>query len=176
MWLLYLIAMVLGGGSLLVQLLAGGDHGADHAIDADHPGGPGILSTRALVYGLFTFGFVGALLHIPGLTEPRTALAVAVAAAAATAAGVGLLFRGLGDASASGAAGVEETVGRRARVLVACTRGRRGKVRLELKGHQVDVLATTDEELIAEGAEATVVDVRDGVAHVASAGPLKGKD
>ena len=31
MWLLYLIAVVLGGGSLLVQIFAGGDHD-----DPDH--------------------------------------------------------------------------------------------------------------------------------------------
>ena len=58
--------------------------------------------------------------------------------------------------------------GRRARVLVACARGRRGKVRVQLKGHQVDMLATTDEEQIAEGAEVVIAEVRDGVAHVAT--------
>src|SRR5687767_4116923 len=78
MWLLYLIAVVLGGGSLLVQMIAGGDHGDaghdfDHG-DASHPDGPGLLSTRSIVYGLFTFGFVGGLLHVPRIVEPATAL------------------------------------------------------------------------------------------------------
>jgi len=71
MWLLYLIAVVLGGGSLLVQMLAGGDHGdpghgLDHG-DATHPDGPGLLSTRSVIYAVFTFGFVGGLLPIPEL-------------------------------------------------------------------------------------------------------------
>jgi membrane protein implicated in regulation of membrane protease activity len=172
MWLLYLIAAVLGGGILLVQVLVGGDHGGDHAwdhADASHPEGPGILSTRSLVYALFTFGFVGALLHIPRVVEPRTALAVAVMSALATGAAVGFVFRSLGHSAASGAAELEEVRGRRARVLVACARERRGKVRVELKGHQVDMLATTDEALLAEGTEVLIVDVREGVAHVAPA-------
>lgn len=174
MWLIYLIAVVLGGGSLLVQMLAGGDHGdpghgLDHG-DASHPDGPGILSTRSLIYAVFTFGFVGSLLHIPRLVEPRTALVVAVVSGLVMGAAVGYIFQSLGHAEASGAAGLDEVRGRRARVLVACARGRRGKVRARLKGHQVDLLATTDEEQIAEGAEVVIVEVRDGVAHVATGG------
>jgi hypothetical protein len=80
---------------------------------------------------------------------------------------VGYAFRSLDDASASGAAALDEVRGRRARVLVGCARGRRGKVRVALKGHQVDLLATTDEEEIAEGTDVLIVDVREGVAHVA---------
>jgi hypothetical protein len=177
MWLLYLIAVVLGGGILLVQVFAGGDHGdpghgLDHG-DAGHPEGPGILSTRSLVYALFTFGFVGGLLHVPRVVEPRAALAVAVVAALAAGALVGYVFQSLGHAGASGAAGLDEVRGRRARVLVACARGQRGRVRVQLKGHQVDMLATTDEERIGAGAEVVIADVREGVAHVTTMGAPK---
>jgi hypothetical protein len=173
MWLVYLIALVLGGGALLVQLL-GGDDGHDGHPDPDHPGGPGLLSTRSVVYALFTFGFVGALLHIPRLVEPRTALLVAVASAAVTGVVVGLVFRSLGAAAVSGAGAIEEARGRTGRVLVSCGAGRRGKVRVEVQGQTVDVLATTDETFIAEGTEVVVVEVREGVAHVAAAVPRKG--
>jgi membrane protein implicated in regulation of membrane protease activity len=178
MWLLYLIAIVLGGGSLLVQMFAGGDHGdpgqgLDHG-DTAHPDGPGILSTRSVIYALFTFGFVGGLLHIPSVVEPRTALAIAIVSAVAAGAAVGYVFQALGHAGASGAAGLDELRGRKARVLVDCARGQRGKIRVPLKGHQVDVLATTDEERIAEGAEVVIVEVREGVAHVATGGSRKG--
>ena len=175
MWLLYLLALVLGGGSLLIQLLSGGDHAHDHDFSGpDHPDGPGLLSTRSVVYGLFTFGFVGALLHVPGLVEPRTALAVAVVSALVAGVAVGQVFRTLGDASASGAAAIDEARGREGRVLVSCGKGRRGKVRVGLKGQTVDVLATTDAEHIAVGAAVTIVDVKDGVAHVAAAESQKG--
>ena len=178
MWLLYLIAVVLGGGSLLVQMIAGGDHGdSGHGLghgDASHPDGPGLLSTRSLVYGLFTFGLVGGLLHVPRVVEPATALVVAVLAAGTAVIGVGYALRSLDDAGASGAAGLDEVTGRAARVLVGCGRDQRGKVRVALKGHQVDLLATTDEERIAEGAEVVIVDVRDGVAHVVSKAPGEG--
>ena len=169
MWLLYLIAVVIGGGSLLIQLLSGGDHDTHHDFGHDQPDGPGLLSTRALVYGLFTFGFVGALLHIPGLASPRAALAVAIVSGLLAALQVGQLFKTLGDTAASGAAALDEARGRAGRVLVAVGRGRRGKVRVGLKGHTVDLMATSDAELIAEGATVTIVDVKDGVAHVAAA-------
>ena len=48
------------------------------------------------------------------------------------------------------------------------------KIRVQLKGHQVDMLATTDEEQIAEGSEVVIVGVRDGVAHVATGGSKEG--
>jgi hypothetical protein len=172
MWLVYLIALVLGGGALLVQLISG-DGGDGHPAP-DHPGGPGLLSTRALVYALFTFGFVGALLHIPGLAEPRTALLAAAAGAVGIGVAVGLVFRHLGSAAVSGAGALEEARGRRARVLVSCGAGRRGKVRVDVKGQTVDVLATTDETAIAEGSEVVILDVRGGVAHVAAGAPGKG--
>jgi hypothetical protein len=179
MWLLYLLALVLGGGSLLVQMFAGGDHdapghGLDHG-DTSHPDGPGILSTRAVIYALFTFGLVGGLLHIPGVVTPGLALVIAVASSLAAGAGVGWAFQSLGHAGASGAAGLHEVRGRQARVLVSCARGRPGKVRVQLKGHEVDMLATTDEEMIAEGAQVRILEVRDDVAHVATAGTKEGR-
>ena len=54
-------------------------------------------------------------------------------------------------------------------MLVACARGTRGKIRVTLKGQQVDMLATTDERQIPVGPEVLVVEVRDDVAHVARA-------
>ena len=174
MWLLYLIAVVIGGGSLLIQILSGGDHDTHHDFGHDHPDGPGLLSTRALVYALFTFGFVGLLLHVPGLAEPRTALVIAIVSGLASGVVVGQLFKTLGDTAASGAAALDEARGRSGRVLVAVGRGRRGKVRVGLKGHTVDLMATTDAEYIAEGATVAIVDVKDGVAHVAAADAGKG--
>ena len=80
---------------------------------------------------------------------------------------VGMTFRQLGDPAVSGEAGFHEARGATGRVLVACARGRSGKVRVALKGQTVDMLATTDEDEIPAGAEVVIADVRDMVAHVA---------
>lgn len=168
MWLLYLLALILGGGILLVQLVAGSDH---H--DVDHGGGPhpyegpGVLSIRSATYGLFTFGVVGGALHVLSLAKPGLALAGGLATGLLTTFFVGLTFKRLSDPAATGEAGFHEAAGGRGRVLVACSHGRPGKIRVTLKGQQVDMLATTDDESIAVGSEVLVVEVRDDIAHVA---------
>jgi hypothetical protein len=167
MWLLYLLALILGGGFMLVQLLAGGDH---HDFDHDlgpHPyEGPGLLSIRSATYGLFSFGVVGGALHVLGLARPGLALAGGVVTGALTTFFVGLTFKRLSDPSATGEASLHEVEGGSGRVLVACARGSRGKIRVMLKGQQVDMLATTDDESIPVGAEVLILEVRDDVAHV----------
>jgi hypothetical protein len=172
MWLVYAVAFVLGGGVLLVQLLSGDSHDdVGHGGDggSHHPDeGPGLLSIRSLSYGLFTFGFVGGILHVLRMTSPNLALVVGLGSGLGAALLVGATFRSLADVGASGQAGLHEAAGAPARVLVECARDRRGKVRLTLKGQTVDALATTDEESIPAGAEVVVAEVRDAVVHVAS--------
>jgi membrane protein implicated in regulation of membrane protease activity len=172
MWLLYLLALILGGGLLLVQMLAGGhghevDHDLGGHVDDTHPyDGPGLLSSRSATYGVFSFGVVGGALHVLGLASPGLALAAGVTTGLATMFFVGLTFRHLGDPAASGEAGFHEARGQRGRVLVACSREHRGKIRVLLKGQHVDILATTDDESIPVGSEVVVAEVRDDVAHV----------
>jgi hypothetical protein len=165
MWLLYLLALILGGGILLVQLVAGSD---DHDVDhGPHPyEGPGLLSVRSATYGLFTFGVVGGVLHVLGLARPGLALAGGLVTGALTTFFVGLTFKRLSDPNATGEASLHEVEGGSGRVLVACSRGSRGKIRVMLKGQQVDMLATTDDESIPVGTDVLVVEVRDDVAHV----------
>jgi membrane protein implicated in regulation of membrane protease activity len=167
MWLVYLVALILGGGVLLVQVVSGAGHGADlaHDMGVDHVEGPGLLSTRSVMYALFTFGFVGFLLHVPGLLSPNAALAVAAAAAVVTGALVGYVFQVMGDPKASGAAHLHEAKGLRGRMLVGSAPGQRGKVRLTLAGQTVDLLATST-DAIAEGTEVTVLEVQGGQARV----------
>ncbi|PYQ49497.1 MAG: hypothetical protein DMF78_18120 [Acidobacteria bacterium] len=53
MWLVYLLALVFGGGLLFVQAVSGGHEGAvsGHAPDVQHHGaGPGLLSIRSAIY------------------------------------------------------------------------------------------------------------------------------
>jgi hypothetical protein len=176
MWLVYVLALVLGGGLMLVQAVSGGHDTVDpgHSLDVQHHGaGPGVLSIRSFIYGLFAFGFVGAALHIPGITGRRSALVIALASGVAAGLAAGLTFARLGSAAASGAASLHEAAGRRARVLLPCAADRPGKIRLELGGQQVDMKATTVGALIPAGTEVVVVEVREDVALVAPA-PLSG--
>ena len=176
MWLVYVLALVVGGGLMLVQAVSGGHDTVDpgHSLDIQHHGaGPGLLSIRSFIYGLFTFGFVGAALHIPGLTGRTPALLIALASGVAAGLAAGITFERLGSAAASGAASLHEAAGHRARVLIDCASDRPGKIRLELGGQQVDMKATTVGAVIRAGAEVVVVEVREDVALVAPA-PLSG--
>jgi len=167
MWLVYLVAVVLGGGTLLIQMLSGLGHG-DHDFGGGHHPlhGPGLLSTRSLTFALLGFGLVGGALHVLGLLRPAWAFSIAVATGALTAALVSLTFRTLDHPGASGAAVFDEAKGRIARVLVPCAPGQRGKIRVELKGQTVDMLATTDGSSVPEGAQVLIIEVRGDVAHV----------
>jgi membrane protein implicated in regulation of membrane protease activity len=171
MWLVYLLALVVGGGLLLVQAISGGHD----AVDADgvhpdvqhHGGGPGLLSLRSAVYGVFTFGFVGGALHVPGIAGPWAALALAAVSGLAASLAAGYTFARLGSEEASGAASYVEAKGRPARVLLPCAPDRPGKIRLALGGQQVDMKATSGGPLIPAGTQVVVVEVVDDVARVA---------
>jgi len=173
MWLVYAIALILGGGIVLLQMLAGGDHHIGHAemaLDAHHaPTGPGILSTRSATFALFAFGLVGTPLQLFRLAAPAAALAVAVASGVVAGLVAGLAFRALVLEGSSGQAAFLEAKGQRAKVLVPCARAQRGKIRARIKGQLVDMMATTDEPQIAAGREVLIVDVHDDVAHVVTA-------
>jgi len=184
MWLLYALALILGGGLLLVQLLGGGHHdggdhfGGDHLGGPDHhpAQGPGLLSTRSLTYGLFAFGFVGALLFALSLVAPWAALAIAAAAGVAVTLAVGSTLRAVGDPGASGEAALDEARGHAGRVLVPLSRERPGKVRVQIKGQTVDLLATTTGGDLPAGTEVVVVNVRGDVAEVIATGGLGGAE
>jgi hypothetical protein len=173
MWLVYAIALVLGGGIVLLQVLAGGDHHighADAALDAHHaPTGPGILSTRSVTFAVFAFGLVGTPLHVLRLASSPVVLAVAIASGLVAGLVAGLAFRALGHEGASGQAAFHDAKGQRAKVLVPCARAQRGKIRARIKGQLVDMMATTDEPQIAAGREVVIIDIHDDVAHVVTA-------
>src|SRR6185295_4277815 len=108
MWLVYAVALVVGGGIVLLQVLAGADHHigtADASLDAHHaPTGPGLLSTRSITFAVFAFGLVGTPIQAFGLASPTVVLAVAVASGVAAGLVAGLAFRALGHGGASGEA------------------------------------------------------------------------
>jgi membrane protein implicated in regulation of membrane protease activity len=172
MWLVYLLALVVGGGLLFVQLVSGGHdaHGGGHPGDVQHHGaGPGLVSVRSAIYGLFAFGFVGAALRIPGLTSKAASFLIALASGIATTLAAGYTFSRLGSVEASGAASLGDAVGRRARVLIPCSPERPGKIRVEIGGQQVDMTAVCSGSGIAAGTDVVVIAVEENMARVAPA-------
>lgn len=126
-------------------------------------------SLRFYMFAAIGLGVVGAPVTAFGLSPAGPTLAVALL----TAFGLGTLaslgFRLLGRQTLSSGATQEELVGHVGRVLVACERGRRGKVRLTVRGQTLDFVATTDETRIEPGMAVIVEAVEDGRLHVCAA-------
>ena len=148
MWLVYLLALVVGGGLLLVQAISGGHDTVDagHSLGRPAPRrGPGPPVAPLRIYGLFTFGFVGRGPAHPGHRRARGRLCcwpLASGVAAALAAGFTFARLGSADASGRGLAASRRGAARRA----CCCRAapdRPGKIRLDLGGQQVDMKATS---------------------------------
>jgi membrane protein implicated in regulation of membrane protease activity len=190
MGLVYLAALVIGLGILLVQVAFGGrdgEHGLghaagpvdgaagdasgeDHPLKAGHPGDDGplavVFSFRFWIFAFLGFGLSGSLLHFLNLAGAGAVAILASAAGIGSGAFASLVVRAVTRSSASSSVNLSEAVGREARVLVTCEKGRTGQVRIALRGQSVDLLATTDEEDIARGEPVLIEDVRDGVAQI----------
>lgn len=225
MGLVYLFALVVGLGTLLVQIGMGGkdadgDHG-DHALgdghgadadahadgdadghdasadghDADaHDGGSGkdlaladghhgdgeasaltlFLSTRFWIFAALAFGMTGSLIHWLALAGT---VATAIIAGC-TGFGSGLMavlaFRAVKRSANSSTGYASDAVGQVGRVIVDVEKGRMGKVRVELKGHSVDMLAITDESDLARGDAVLIEDVDGEVVRVSKRPPELG--
>jgi hypothetical protein len=126
-------------------------------------------SLRFYMFAAIGLGVVGVPVTALGKSSPGLTLAVALL----TAFGVGTLaslgFRMLGRETLSSGATEEELVGHVGRVLVACEKGRRGKVRLTVRGQTLDFVATTDEARIEPAMAVIVESVLEGRVHVCAA-------
>lgn len=159
--------------------LEAGDHGGDHADHADHAdhgdhGGGGkdlkhveaeagffglFLSTRFWIFASLAFGMSGSLIHYLNLAGPITTLLVALGAGLSSGLFTVLLFQAVKRTSTSTTVHTTDAVGTVGRVLVPCGQGRLGKVRIELRGQSVDMLAITEEGEIKRGEMILVEDV-----------------
>ena len=188
MGIIYLAALVLGLGTLTLQFVlahAGGadadadadadgvddlaaDGDADHAMEAGSHGGMAhgamdavgvFLSMRFWTFALMAFGMVGSLLHYLDLSGFGLSLALSIASGLVSGLAAALIFRAL-KGSVSSAMGQDDTVGKMAKVTVPLRKGSLGKVRVVVKGKQVDMLATTDADAIQTGDDVVVVEFR----------------
>jgi len=178
---LYVFALVLGGVLLAASLLAG-DHdadadgfdGADGADTAESEalagaghgdiGGFAALfaSTRFWTFFAASFGLTGLVFEGLGLlASSLLTLAVSLGLGLTIGLGAAWAVRKLTHSEVGRVADAGDYVGKSGRVLLAVERGGRGKLRLELQGTTVDVLAITDDaEPIAAGETALVVEMQ----------------
>lgn len=186
MGVLYLAALILGLGTVMVQLLMGGhgdadaggqaspdvdtDHADAHA-DADSGFLPIFLSLRFWIFGSLAFGMVGSLLHFLGLAPALVTLVVASVMGVGSGMLASWIFRVLNRQHVSSGAGENDAVGHVGKVLIRVPAQGHGKVRIQLKGQILDLLATTDEVELLEGEQVLVEEMRDGRARVSKAPP-----
>jgi membrane protein implicated in regulation of membrane protease activity len=190
---IYLAALVFGLGTALVQLFMGSDgdadvdHGdLDHAdLDGDVDHGdvdhgdvhghgdlgilPIFLSLRFWVFGLMAFGLVGTPLHYLGVASPRITAVLAGAMGLLLGALASWVFRALSRQQVTSGGAATDPVGHVGKVLVPLAAGGRGKVRVQVKGQTLDLLARTDEQELREGELVLVEEMRQGEAQVSRA-------
>jgi membrane protein implicated in regulation of membrane protease activity len=191
----YLAALIVGLGTLLVQVafgarggghhdLGGGVHhlgGAGHAGgghghgDAHATGKPGasavgffavFLSFRFWIFAALGFGLGGSVLHLTGALAPTVEGAVAAALGLASGLGAALAFRAAATSSVGTPSEASRAVGGVARVVVPLGKDAQGKIRIEIGGSSVDLIATTDDEALARDEMVLVEDVTGGIARV----------
>lgn len=167
----YLAALIFGFGVLAVQLLFSSDAGhevtdgaAGHELVEAQAGAHAewasiFTSLRFYMFAAIAFGMVGAPMSWLRPEAPGLTLLVALGTAALVGLGAALGFRSLGRQPLSSGVAAPELVGQLGRVLIACERARRGKVRLKVRGQIIDFIATTDDARLEPGTAVIVQEV-----------------
>lgn len=189
---IYLGALVLGLGTIVAQMLMAGHGDADGDIDAhgevdlDGHGDPGgdshaiqphhpaadfvalFLSIRFWTFALMAFGIAGTIQHYLFDSDTLTTLVSSVVLGFGSGALAAWVFRAVAASSTTSGTLSDDLVGQVGRVMLPCSPGQQGKVRLEVKGQLIEYLATADDAL-AVGNAVMVEEVRGNVVHVSGA-------
>jgi len=149
-------------------------HDVDGGDASDHPG-QGLhtvfryLSFRAVVFFLAFFGLTGSILTWLGNSWVVT-FPIAAVMGIGSGAGIQSAIRYLQRTESGQGFDLKQIEGSRARVLLDCTRDRRGKILVDMRERTMQLLALVADEAsresFAAGDTVIVVSVRDGVAYV----------
>jgi hypothetical protein len=128
-----------------------GDHDHHGSFDGAHGSFDFFLTTfrsvRFWTYFLAFFGLTGLVMDGLGLVGSQwIALALAIAMGSASGLGVSAVFRKLAMDETGHVPGAGDYIGKTVRAVVPVEKDGTGKVRLQLAGNTVDVLAVTDED------------------------------
>jgi membrane protein implicated in regulation of membrane protease activity len=156
----YVPSLLVGLGILVVQLFLGhdtGGHDVPHG-DGGHDISPWstLASIRFWSFALLAFGLVGTLLTTFGFAAGIVAAAIASAAGLASGLFAVTVITRLLHRSPQTDASYSEVRGRLGRVVVPISIEARGKVRVDVKGTAVDVVARANETI--DTGEAVVVE------------------
>lgn len=193
----YMFSLALGGVLLGASILLGGKDGIEASSDAPDAelgdihvhaevesgggvskdievgGGADFLmwsltSVRFWTFFLAFFGLTGLVFDGFSLV-PHEAISAVLAVGMGSAAGFGISYamRVLSTDQTSRVAEAEDYVGKSARVLVAPKPGGVGKVRVDIGGNLVDVLATTDELDVSNKDQVMIIEMEGTTARVA---------
>ena len=164
---LYIAALVLAAGAIVLQFAVGhdtgaGGHDASHTSFDDHDFAPWTLLTslRFWSFGLLAFGLVGTSVTLLGLAGVVATAILAGVVGLASGSFAAIVVRRMMQRSASSNVTSDEIVGKMGRVLVVPGENGRGKVRVEIKGSLVDYAARAGEPL-TEG-DLVVIEECDG--------------
>lgn len=196
---LYIVTAIAGGALVLASAVFGGqdvdtdhdfthdvdmhadadaDSGVDHDQDVDH-GGPWLpfFSMRFWTFSLATFGLTGTLLTLMTDTFAPTVLTWAIALGLVMGLSVSILMRTLKFASADSSVSQSDLLGIEAQVTVPIRGALMGRVRCNVKGESLDLLATAESEAsIEEGSKVVIVEMTDGRARVVPREDVFGKE
>ena len=162
---IYLAALVLGLGVILLQFVAPGSDagGESHGFSAEpeHPSadwGPVavFLSLRFWSFALLAFGLVATAFTLFDLASHAVTVIVAVPVGLLSGAIAAYSLRYLGRDTVSSGGDSDDVIGKVARVLVALEPGKRGKIRVEARGRTLDFVASTYGESLEVGAQVIV--------------------
>ena len=163
---LFLVCALLGGGTLLLQLVLGIFGIVDHHVDFshhDHPAAAGLdlFSVRSLAAGLAFFGVGGMFGAWLGLGA-WVGIPVGLVTGGAAMLGTAAALRAMARLESDGSVLTEEAIGEAGTVYLAIPADGAGKVHLVLRGRLVELDAVSRSGAIATGSPVMVTDVIEG--------------
>ncbi len=193
--MLYIIALIVGGGLLLLSVLFGSHGGTDvhadlsggmgmdahaggdlhHGVDTEHHGGHGLslsswFSMQFAVYFLVTFGLLGTTLTYVARVRSGVVLACATIGALVVGQLVHQALRALKRSGVGSDLTPDDYLNKAARVTIALEASRRGEVALPSRNGErfLAAVARRGDDRFKVGDRVVVVGLSNGVAEVVS--------
>ncbi len=158
------------------DLDAEAEHAGQGQTGHEHSGTSGVggfvalfLSVRFWVFASLGFGLSGTLLHYFTNVGATPTLLTAITLSLITGLMASLAFRALRRSTAAQVDNTATAVGTVGRVLLPVASESRGKIRIQLRGHMVDLIASTDGARIERGDRVVIEEVAGDVALVSRA-------